>query len=78
MHESERLELCCAAAAIDLRGPLRPAPGTGAALASIRERVAGPGPDRWISPDLRAVEALVTDGAVLAAVESSIGPLEVL
>lgn len=72
------VELCCAAAAIDLRGPLRPAPGTGAALASIRERVAGPGPDRWISPDLRAVEALVTDGAVLAAVESSIGPLEVL
>ena len=68
----------CAAAAIDQRGPLQPAAGTGAALAVLRERVGGPGPDRWLSPDLRAAEQLLADGTVLSAVEHAIGTLEVL
>jgi histidine ammonia-lyase len=72
------VELVCAGAAIDLRGPLAPAAGTGAALRVLRDAVAGPGPDRWLSPDLRAAEALLADGSVLAAVESAIGNLEVL
>ena len=72
------VELVCAGAAIDLRGPLAPAAGTGAALSVLRDAVAGPGPDRWLSPDLRAAEALLADGSVLAAVESAIGNLEVL
>ena len=72
------VELVCAAAAIDLRGPLQPAAGTGAALAVLRERVAGPGPDRWLSPDLRAAEQTLADGSVLHAVELAIGTLEVL
>ena len=72
------VELVCAAAAIDLRGPLRPAAGTGAALQVLRAAVAGPGPDRWLSPDLRSAEQLLTDGSVLAAVEAAVGPLEVL
>ncbi len=72
------VELVCAAAAIDLRGPLAPAAATGAALGVLREHVAGPGPDRWLSPDLRRAEALLSDGSVLAAVESTIGTLEVL
>jgi histidine ammonia-lyase len=71
------VELVCAAAAIDLRGPLHPAAGTGAALQVLREQVVGPGPDRWLSPDLRAAEALLADGSVLRAVESAVGPLEV-
>ena len=70
--------LVCAAAAIDLRGPLAPSPATGAALRVLREKVAGPGPDRWLSPDLRAAEFLLADGSLLAAVESVIGELEVL
>lgn len=72
------VELVCAAAALDLRGPLQPASGTGAALGVLRDSVAGPGPDRWLSPDLRAAEQLLADGSVLDAVESVTGPLEVV
>ena len=70
------VELVCGAAAIDLRAPLRPGAGTGAALDVVRRVVGGPGPDRWLSPELRAAESLLADGSVLAAVESAIGPLE--
>jgi histidine ammonia-lyase len=70
------VELVCAGAAIDLRAPLLPGPGTGAALASLRTAVAGPGPDRWLSPDLLAAEALLADGSLLRAVEAAIGSLE--
>ncbi|CAN5460907.1 histidine ammonia-lyase [soil metagenome] len=72
------IELVCAGAALDLRGPLSPAPATGAAVHALRTRVVGPAADRWLSPDLRAAEQLLTDGIVLDAVENTIGPLEVL
>ncbi|MEQ1702458.1 MAG: aromatic amino acid lyase, partial [Ilumatobacteraceae bacterium] len=71
------VELVCAGAAIDLRAPLVPGPGTAAALGALRAAVAGPGPDRWLSPDLRAAEALLAGGSFVAAVEASIGPLHV-
>jgi histidine ammonia-lyase len=69
------VELVCAAAGIDLRAPLQPSAGTAAALAAVRARVAGPGPDRFLSPDLRAAEELVRDGSIVAAVEAAVGPL---
>ena len=72
------VELVCGAAAIDLRAPLQPAAGTAAAVAVVRTKVAGPGPDRWLSPDLRAAEHLLRDRSVLTAVESVIGTLEEL
>jgi histidine ammonia-lyase len=72
------VEIVCAAAAIDLRAPLQPGTATGAALHVLRTAVQGPGPDRWLSPDLRAAESLIADGSLLAAVEASIGTLEVL
>jgi histidine ammonia-lyase len=72
------VELVCASAGLDLRAPLRPGPGTGAALAAVRDAIAGPGPDRWLSPDLRRAERMLADGGVLAAVESAIGELEVV
>jgi histidine ammonia-lyase len=69
------VELVCAAHGIDLRAPLRPGPGTAAALAVVRERIDGPGPDRQLSPDLAAAEALASGGALVAAVEAAVGPL---
>jgi histidine ammonia-lyase len=69
------VELCCAARALDLRSPLRPAAGTGAALSVIRSRVPGPGPDRYLAPELAAVSELVASGSVLEAVEGAVGPL---
>jgi histidine ammonia-lyase len=69
------VELVCAARGLDLRAPLRPAPATAAALAALREQVAGPGPDRYTSPELAAAEALIGSGAVVAAAEGVIGEL---
>jgi histidine ammonia-lyase len=69
------VELCCAARGLDLRAPLEPAPGTGAALAVLRGRVPGPGSDRFLAPELAVVEELVSSGAVLGAVEAAVGPL---
>jgi histidine ammonia-lyase len=69
------VEVCCAARALDLRAPLAPARGTAAALACVRSRVPGPGPDRFLSPELASVESLVGSGALLGAVEDAVGPL---
>ena len=69
------IEVLTAARGIDLRAPLEPAPATGAVIAALRERVAGPGPDRYLSPEIEATTALVRDGELLAAAESVTGPL---
>jgi histidine ammonia-lyase len=69
------VEVVCAARGLDQRAPLRPGPGTSAALAAVRDEVPGPGPDRWLAPELAAVEALVSTGALVAAVEAQTGAL---
>jgi histidine ammonia-lyase len=69
------VELCCAARALDLRAPLTPAPGTAAAVSVLRSRVPGPGPDRFLAPDLASAESLVASGDMLRAVEEAVGPL---
>jgi histidine ammonia-lyase len=69
------VELVCAARALDLRAPLRPAPGTAAALGVVRSRVPGPGPDRYVSPELGAAEELVWSDRLLDAVQGQVGPL---
>ncbi len=70
------VELTCAARALDLRSPLTPAPGTAAALGTIRERISGPGPDRYLAPELAEIERLVGSGDLVAAVEAKIGELQ--
>ena len=70
------VEVLTAARALDLRAPLTPSPATGAVVALLRSHgVAGPGPDRHLSPEIEAVVDLVASGAVLAAAESVTGPL---
>ncbi|MBK5333759.1 MAG: histidine ammonia-lyase [Ilumatobacteraceae bacterium] len=70
-------EMVCAARGIDLRAPIRPAAATAAAVAALRDAgVAGPGPDRWMSPELGRAEALVMSGEMLAAVERISGTLD--
>jgi histidine ammonia-lyase len=69
------VELVCAARGIDLRAPLQPGPGTGAAWRALREQVDGPGPDRQVAPELAAAEELIASGALLGAVEAEIGAL---
>ena len=70
------VELVCAARGIDLRAPLAPAAGTGAALGALRARIAGPGPDRPVAPELAAAEELIASGVLLGAVEEQIGALQ--
>lgn len=51
------IELVTAARAIEMRAPLQPAPATGAFIAKLRAAgVAGPGPDRFLAPELAAAE----------------------
>jgi histidine ammonia-lyase len=69
------IEVLTAARGIDMRVPLLPAPATGAVIAAVRTRVAGPGPDRHLAPEIEAVVDLASDGSLVAAAESITGPL---
>jgi histidine ammonia-lyase len=64
------IELVAAARGIELRAPLEPSPASAAVVAALREAVPGPGPDRWLSPELEAAEALVASGRILDAAAS--------
>jgi histidine ammonia-lyase len=69
------VELTCAAHGLDLRAPLQPGAGSAAALAAVRSRIDGPGPDRQVAPDLAAAEELVAGRALLDAVEAAVGAM---
>ncbi len=69
------VEILTAARGIELRAPLQPGPATAAVIAKLREHVAGPGPDRHLSPEIEATVELVRSGALTAAAESVTGPL---
>ncbi|MFF8030329.1 MULTISPECIES: histidine ammonia-lyase [unclassified Streptomyces] len=70
------VELYAATRAVELREGLTPAPATRAVIEAARKAgVEGPGPDRYLAPDLAAAEAFVRDGRLVAAVEAVTGPL---
>ena len=69
------VELVCSARALDLRAPLVAAAGTAAARTRLRADVAGPGPDRFLSPELELAYELVRHGDIVEAVENAVGPL---
>ena len=69
------IEVLSAARALDFRAPLEPSAATGAVRAAVRTDVEGPGPDRWLSPEIDAVAAAAIDGSLVAAAETVTGPL---
>ena len=70
------IEVLTAARGVDLRAPLRPGPGTGAAVAAVREVVDGPGPDRLLTDEIEACVGLVTSRRLLGAVEAATDALD--
>jgi histidine ammonia-lyase len=69
-------ELLCAAQGLEFHKPLRPARGVEAAYSHLRQQVRPLGRDRTLHRDLDAVERLIRDGSLLAAVERTCGPLD--
>uniref|UniRef100_UPI00260B3F56 aromatic amino acid lyase n=1 Tax=Trebonia sp. TaxID=2767075 RepID=UPI00260B3F56 len=69
------IEWMTAARGVELRAPLTAAAPTAAAVSALRERVAGAGPDRWLSPELEAAATLIGDGRLVDAVEAVVGEL---
>ncbi|GAA1132355.1 histidine ammonia-lyase [Microbacterium natoriense] len=58
------IEILTGARALDLRAPLQAGAATGAVRDLVRTVAAGPGPDRFLSPEMEAVTALVQSGAI--------------
>jgi len=72
------IEILTSARALDLRAPIEPAAATGAVVALLRSTVEGPGPDRYLAPEIAAAADLVRSGAILRAVEAVTGPLNTI
>ena len=64
------IEILTAARAIDMRAPERPGPVGAALVEEIRKLVPAPGPDRFLSPDIKSVVGLVADGTLLSRARS--------
>ncbi|MGI5437440.1 histidine ammonia-lyase [Streptomyces shenzhenensis] len=70
------VELYAATRAVELREGMAPAPASQAVVEAVRAAgVQGPGPDRFLAPDLAAADAFVRSGELVAAVEAVTGPL---
>ena len=61
------IEVMTAARALDLRAPFQPGPATAAVRDRVRETVAGPGSDRFLSPEIELVVAAMQSGDLVAA-----------
>jgi histidine ammonia-lyase len=69
------IEALCAAQAVDMRSPLRPGRAVAAVLERLRRDVPRLERDRYLAPDMAAVERLVTSGELVEAAESVVGTL---
>ena len=69
------IELLTAARGIDLRAPLAPAPATHAVITALRDEVPGPGPDRFLAPEIAAAAAFIASGAAAGAAQPVTGLL---
>lgn len=68
------VELATAIRGLELRAA---APGVGVAAArdAVRSVIPGIGPDRWLSPELIALESALADGSIIAGVEEAVDGL---
>jgi histidine ammonia-lyase len=66
------VELLTAARALDLRAPLTPGPATSAVAGALRSTVDGPGPDRFLAPEIEAAVEFVSSGEAVAAAVSAL------
>ncbi|MEV4420435.1 histidine ammonia-lyase [Patulibacter sp. NPDC049589] len=69
------IELLTAARGIELRAPLVPGPASAAVIDALRATVPGPGPDRFLAPEIDAAVAFVASGHVRRAAETATGSL---
>jgi histidine ammonia-lyase len=69
------IELLTAARGLEMRAPLAPAAATAAVVAALRTTAAGPGPDRFMAPEIEAAVRFVASGEAVQAAESVTGPL---
>jgi histidine ammonia-lyase len=63
------IELVTASRAIELRAPLTPSPASARVINALRKSVPGPGPDRYLSPELVAAGEFVGAGKVMSALQ---------
>jgi len=70
------VEALAGARALELRAPLRAAPGTDAAASAMRAAAGGSGQDRFSAPELAAAERLVASGALVASAAGAAGDLQ--
>jgi len=70
------IEILSACQALDLVAPLAPSRGVAAALAAVRGVVPHLDDDRVLSPDIAAIETMMLDGPLRAAVEQATGVLQ--
>lgn len=68
------IEALTAARALDLRAPA-PAPVTASVLATLRAEVEGPGPDRYLAPEIERAVELTRTGALLDAARAVVPTL---
>ncbi|KQM81156.1 histidine ammonia-lyase [Agromyces sp. Leaf222] len=67
------IEVMTASRGLALRAPLEPGAATGAVVSLVAEVGAVPGPDRFLSPEIEAITALVADGLVRDRAEAAAG-----
>lgn len=71
------IEVMTAARGLQLRAPLEPAAATGAVVELLASVGSVPGEDRFLSPEIERITALVGSGEVVARAEAAIGrPLD--
>ena len=67
------VEVLTAARGISLRAPLQPGPASGAVIDLLRaDGWEGPGPDRWLAPEIEIAHRAIVEGRLLDAVNAAL------